>query len=86
MVEAKENAFKWNHLDYPALLNNRPLLILESRDRNTVENHAMVDALRKVGELQINGKITETGHSFSDHPIVLELAVLEWLAAPPTKW
>jgi uncharacterized protein len=86
--EAKDNAGKWNYVDYAALLKNRPVLIMESHDRNTADNHAMAEALRKAGNLQVTEKYTETDHSFSDHRIALQVAILDWLQtlpAPPAK-
>ena len=55
MPEAKTNALKWNYVDYAPLLNYRPVLILESNDRNIDDNQAMAEALRKAG----NPRVTE---------------------------
>jgi hypothetical protein len=88
MSEAKNNALKWNYVDYAPLLNNRPVLIMESNDRNRDDNQAMTDALRKAGNLRVTEKFTETDHSFSDHRIALQIAILDWLqslAAPSAK-
>jgi len=83
MGEAKDNAQKWNYVDYAALLKNRPVLIMESHDRNTADNRALAEALRKAGNLQVTEKYTETDHSFSDHSIALQVAILEWLQSLP---
>ena len=88
MSEAKNNALKWNYVDHAALLNNRPVLIMESNDRNRGDNQAMAEALRKAGNLRVTEKFTETDHSFSDHRIALQIAILDWLqslAAPSAK-
>lgn len=88
MSEAKNNALKWNYVDYAPLLNNRPVLIMESNDRNRGDNQAMAEALRKAGNLRVTEKFTETDHSFSDHRIALQIAILDWLqslAAPSAK-
>jgi len=88
MGEAKDNALKWNYVDYATLLKNRPILIMESHDRNTADNQAMAEALRRAGNLQVTEKYTETDHSFSDHRIALQVAILDWLQtlpAPPAK-
>ena len=88
MSEAKNNALMWNYVDYAPLLNNRPVLIMESNDRNRDDNQAMTDALRKAGNLRVTEKFTETDHSFSDHRIALQIAILDWLqslAAPSAK-
>ena len=83
MSEAKNNALKWNYVDYAALLNNRPVLIMESNDRNRDDNQAMAEALRKAGNPQVTEKFTETDHSFSDHRIALQIAILDWLQSLP---
>jgi len=88
MSEAKNNALKWNYVDHASLLNNRPVLIMESNDRNRGDNQAMAEALRKAGNLRVTEKFTETDHSFSDHRIALQIAILDWLqslAAPSAK-
>jgi Dipeptidyl aminopeptidases/acylaminoacyl-peptidases len=88
MSEAKNNALKWNYVDHAPLLNNRPVLIMESNDRNRGDNQAMAEALRKAGNLRVTEKFTETDHSFSDHRIALQIAILDWLqslAAPSAK-
>jgi dipeptidyl aminopeptidase/acylaminoacyl peptidase len=88
MSEAKYNALKWSYVDYAPLLNNRPVLIMESNDRNRDDNQAMAEALRKAGNLRVTEKFTETDHSFSDHRIALQIAILDWLQslpAPSTK-
>ena len=84
-AEAEENAAKWNYLDYAATLKTRPVLIVESHDRNLSFNKDMTEALRKAGNLRVTETYIETDHSYSDHRIALQLAVLEWLQSliPP---
>jgi dipeptidyl aminopeptidase/acylaminoacyl peptidase len=83
MSEAKNNALRWNYVDYAPLLSNRSVLIMESNDRNRDDNHAMAEALRKVGNPQVTEKYTDTDHSFSDHRIAMQIAILDWLQSPP---
>ena len=78
-AEAEKNAAKWNYLDYAAALKTRPVLILESHDRNLSFNKDMTEALRKAGNLRVTETYIETDHSYSDRRIALQLAVLEWL-------
>ena len=78
-AEAEENAAKWNYLDYAAALKTRPVLILESHDRNLSFNKDMTEALRKAGNLRVTEAYIETDHSYSDHRIALQSTVLEWL-------
>jgi acetyl esterase/lipase len=56
---------------------------MESNDRNRDDNHAMAEALRKVGNPQVTEKYTDTDHSFSDHRIAMQIAILDWLQSPP---
>jgi len=82
--EAEANATKWNYLDYAEALKTRPVFIVESHDRNLSYNKAMKEALQKAG----NTRVTETDHSYSDHRIALQVAVLQWLdsvLAPVSK-
>lgn len=79
MAEAKDNAAKWNYIDYAGLLRTRPVLIVESKDRNTSDNHAMAEALSQAGNPQVTEKHIETDHTYSDHRIALQVVVLEWL-------
>jgi pimeloyl-ACP methyl ester carboxylesterase len=83
IAEAKEHAAQWNYVDYAGLLKTRPVLILEAKDPNKADNQAMADALRKVGNSQVVEKFMETDHSFSDHRIALQIAILEWLQCLP---
>ncbi len=84
-TEAEANAAKWNYLDYAEALKTRPVLILEAHDRNLSYNKDMKVALQKAGNTRVMETYVETDHSFSDHRIALQVAVLEWLqtAFPP---
>jgi uncharacterized protein len=85
MAEAKQNAAKWNYVDFAEALKTRPVLILESHDANTSDNIAMKEALLKKGNTRVTETYMETDHSYSDHRIALQTAVLNWLqtAFPP---
>ena len=79
--EAEENAARWNYVDYAVAIGKRPVLILESDDRNRLHNHAMVEALAKAGNTRVVEIHMETDHSYSDHRIALQAALLNWLLA-----
>jgi uncharacterized protein len=83
MAEAKANGLKWNYVEYAEALKSRPVLVMEPNDRNREDNHAMVAALRNAGNTQVVEKYIETDHSFSDHRIALQAAILEWLQSLP---
>ena len=81
LEEAKQHSSNWNYLDYVPTLKDRPVLILEADDRNTADNHDLAEALKKAGSLQVTETHVATDHSFSDHRIALQAAVVEWLQA-----
>ena len=56
--EAAANAARWNYFDYAEALRSRPMLVLESDDRNKLHNQAMVEALRKAGNSYVASKFT----------------------------
>ena len=88
IAEAKSHGGEWNYVDYAAALRTRPVLILEAKDRNTTDNQALAEALRRAGSSQVVEKYIETDHTFSDHRIAMQVAILEWLqslASSPTK-
>jgi pimeloyl-ACP methyl ester carboxylesterase len=87
-AEAEANAAKWNYLDYAEALRNLPVLIVESHDRNLSYNKEMKKALQKAGNTRVTEAYLETDHSYSDHRIALQVAVLQWLdtvLAPVSK-
>jgi uncharacterized protein len=79
--EVMANHEKWDFVASAPKLASRPLLVVTSDDGLAPSNEAFVDAVKKAG----NGKVTAvhmaTDHSYSDHRIALETAVLAWLAA-----
>ena len=81
IVEAKQNAAKWNYVDDAPALKDRPVLMVEADDRNISYNQEMVAALRKAGSTQVTEEHLPTDHSFSDHRIALQAVVIEWLQA-----
>jgi pimeloyl-ACP methyl ester carboxylesterase len=78
--EVMANHEKWDFVASAPKLASRPLLVVTSDDGLAPSNEAFVDAVKKAG----NGKVTAvhmpTDHSYSDHRIALETAVLAWLA------
>jgi len=78
-AEAEANAAKWNYLDYAEALKTRPVFIVESHDRNLSYNKEMKEALQKAGNTRVKESYLETDHSYSDHRIALQVAVLQWL-------
>jgi len=83
IAEAKAHASEWNYIDYVNQLKTRPVLLLEANDQNTEDNRALAENLDKAGNTQVTEKYLETDHTFSDHRIALQIAILEWLQHLP---
>jgi pimeloyl-ACP methyl ester carboxylesterase len=79
LAEAKQNAAKWNYVDWAPDLKSRPVLVVESRDGNDPDNRALAEALRKAGDPHVTEVAMETDHGYNDHRIALQVAVLNWL-------
>jgi pimeloyl-ACP methyl ester carboxylesterase len=79
LAEAKQNAAKWNYVDWAPDLKSRPVLVVESRDGNDPDNRALAEALRKAGNPRVTEVAMETDHGYNDHRIALQVAVLDWL-------
>jgi dipeptidyl aminopeptidase/acylaminoacyl peptidase len=77
--EGVANLAKWNFVDYAPKLASRPMLIVTSDDGLAPSSDAFVDALRKAGDKEVTAVHITTDHSYSDHRIALETAVLKWL-------
>lgn len=79
LAEAKQNAAKWNYVDWAPELKTRSVLVVESSDGNVPDNKAMAEALRKAGGARVTEVAMETDHGYNDHRIALQTAILEWL-------
>jgi len=77
--EAKQNAAKWNYVDWAGDLKSRPIFVVESSDGNVPDNHALFEALQKAGDTRATEVHMETDHGYADHRIALQTAVLTWL-------
>jgi len=72
---------KWNYLNCVPLLKGRAIFVLEADDRNTSDNHALAEALRKAGNTKVTEQHMHTDHTFSDHRIAMQAAIVNWLEA-----
>jgi pimeloyl-ACP methyl ester carboxylesterase len=79
LSEAKQNAAKWNYIDWANDLKSRPIFVIESSDGNVPDNHALFEALQKAGDSRATEVHMETDHGYNDHRIALQTAVLNWL-------
>ena len=78
--EVLANAARWNFVSLAPKLANRRLLVITSDDGLTASNDAFVEAARKYGAKDLSAVHMATDHSYSDHRIALEQAVLAGLA------
>jgi ribonuclease BN (tRNA processing enzyme)/pimeloyl-ACP methyl ester carboxylesterase len=79
--EVDADPVKWNYMQCVPLLKDRPLFVLEADDRNTSDNQAFAEALRKAGNLKVTEQHMHTDHPFSDHRIAMQAAIVNWLDA-----
>jgi uncharacterized protein len=75
------NAPHWNIVANAPKLAARPVLVITSDDGLQPTNKAFVDAVKAAGGAKINAIHMSTDHSYSDHRIALESAVVSWLDA-----
>ena len=82
-AEAKAHGADWDYTSYAERLKTRPVLVVEAKDGNTADNHAMIESLHKAGSTLATEKYLDADHVFSDHRIALQKTILEWLATLP---
>jgi pimeloyl-ACP methyl ester carboxylesterase len=78
--EVIANADAWNIPNLAPALATRPLLVVTSDDGLAPSNDAFAGAVRQAGGKQLTALHLATDHSYSDHRIALETAVLAFLA------
>ncbi len=76
--EAKANSEVWNFGALAAKISPRPVLVLSANDGLRASNEALKTALTRAGS-PVTYLHMDTDHGFSDHRIMLESAILEWL-------
>lgn len=79
------HAAEWSAVNLAPKLVPRPALIITSDDGLAPLNDAVAAILRKAGDQHVTTLHLATDHSYSDHRIALQTAVLAFLAALPTK-
>lgn len=71
---------QWNFVDYASMFGSRPLLLITSEDGLASGAEHLASALHKQGSTHVTEVHFPTDHSYSDHRIALQAAVLDWLA------
>lgn len=77
--EVDDDPVKWNYMNCVPLVKDRPIFVLEADDRNTSDNQAFAEALRKAGNRKVTEQHMHTDHTFSDHRIAMQAAIVNWL-------
>ena len=77
--ELVRNGKKWEFLNAVDGLKNLPLLVLSADDGLAPQTDALVAAIQAKGGHDVKAVHQATDHSWSDHRIYLETAVIEWL-------
>jgi pimeloyl-ACP methyl ester carboxylesterase len=87
MDEVNHHTADWDYTKYVSLLKERPVLVLEADDRNTSDNEALAEDLRKAGDARVTEQHMHTDHPFSDHRIAMQAAIVNWLESitKPTR-
>jgi uncharacterized protein len=78
-TEVLANATKWNFVSVAPKLATRPLLVITSDDGLTAPNDAFVEAAKRSGNQKVRAIHIPTDHSYSDHRIALQAAILDGL-------
>ena len=78
-AEAESHAKEWDYVQWAEALRSRQVLLLEADDQNRPDMEALAAALRKKGAAKLQQIAIPSDHSFSDHRIALQSAVVEWL-------
>ncbi len=78
-AEAMAGAAGWNFVDFAPNLAKHPLLLVTSDDGLAPASNALAKADRTVGGFPVTEVHIATDHSYSDHRIALETAVIRWL-------
>jgi pimeloyl-ACP methyl ester carboxylesterase len=77
--EVVDNADRWDFLSLVPKLASRRMLVVTSDDGLAPVNDALVEALHRAGNTRVTAVHFATDHSYSDHRIALQQAVLQAL-------
>jgi uncharacterized protein len=77
--EVIANADRWDFLSLVPKLTSRPMLVVTSDDGLAPLNDALVESLHRADNAHVTAVHFATDHSYSDHRIALQQAVLQAL-------
>jgi pimeloyl-ACP methyl ester carboxylesterase len=78
--ELVDNSAAWNIPTLAPKLASRPVMVISSDDGNTPSADALVANLKTAGDTKVSALHLATDHSYSDHRIALQAAVLDALS------
>jgi pimeloyl-ACP methyl ester carboxylesterase len=76
--DAQTHASAWTFASFAAKITPRPVLDVTANDGLRTSNEALVAALKQAGS-PVTSIHFDTDHSFSDHRIALQAAIIKWL-------
>jgi pimeloyl-ACP methyl ester carboxylesterase len=82
-AELEAHAAQWRFDQAYDRFAHVPLLVITADDRYGPSDNALVSALRARGNRSITAVHMTTDHTYSDHRIALEAAVISWLQSLP---
>jgi len=77
--ESFDHRAEWELYNFAAAIGKRPILFITANDGTGPNSEALFLALQKLGNKDTQHLQVETDHSFSDHRIALESAIITWL-------
>ncbi len=81
--EAQAHASRWQFGRLYGQLAHMPLIVITSDPLTAPANDALIAALRARGDEDLTAIHMSTDHSYSDHRIALQSAVINWLQTLP---
>ncbi|MGH8201202.1 MAG: alpha/beta hydrolase family protein [Steroidobacteraceae bacterium] len=84
-AELTAHAAQWRFDQAYDRIGHVPVLVVTANDRYGPSDNALASALRSRGNQSITVLHLDTDHTYSDHRIALEAAVITWLQSLPHK-
>ncbi len=80
-ADARAHGASWDFTTFQPAARTLPVLVIEAADGNGTTDRALAATLRREGDAHVTERSMDTDHSYSDHRIALEEAVVTWLLA-----
>jgi len=77
--EAARHTKDWDYTQWAGALHDRPILLFEPDDQNRSDMDTLAAALRRENAVALEQVLAPTDHSFSDHRILFQTVVVDWL-------